>query len=73
MHILRLERRQEEWITSVLDSKDAHKETIHPQNDGAPYDDHDLLCFRIGDAWDLERQCYGGKGQHAVCKAVVSA
>ena len=57
-----LERGQPEWISTVLDSKDAHQKAVHAEKHGAPDDDSYLLSSGVLYSGHLEGQCNSGKG-----------
>jgi hypothetical protein len=63
----RLERRQPEWVTAVLDPEDAQEERVHAEKDSTPDQDRDLLLAGIRHPGDLESKADGGEGKNTVC------
>ena len=60
------ERRQPEWVPTILDSKDTEQETVHNEDDGTPDENSNLLGSGICYAWYLECQRDGCKGQKSI-------
>jgi hypothetical protein len=60
------ERRQPEWVPTILDSEDTEQETVHNEDDGTPDENSNLLGSGICYAWYLQCQRDGCKGQKSI-------
>jgi hypothetical protein len=60
------ERRQPEWVPTILDSEDTEQETVHDEDDGTPDENSNLLGSGISYAGYLECQRDGCKRQKSV-------
>lgn len=47
------ERREPEWISTILDAENAKQETIHDEDDATPHEDCDLLNFGVCNTGNL--------------------
>lgn len=62
----RLERREPELVSTILGSEDAEEEAVHAQQDTAPEKHGKLLCPRVSNTGNLERQGDGCEGKDTV-------
>jgi len=60
------ERRQPEWVPTILDSEDTEQETVHNEDDDTPDENSNLLGSGICYAWYFECQRDGCKGQKSI-------
>lgn len=64
------ERRQPEWVSTVLDPEDTEQKAVHAKDDTTPDKDGDLLCAWVGHAWNLQSKRDRRECEDAVCGCV---
>lgn len=65
-----LERGEEEWVSSILESENAEEEAVHQEDYGGPGHDGNSLCFGISYAWDFDGEGDCCKGEDTIWEIV---